>query len=85
MMAREFEGQIDLLLTDVVMPNMNGAELAELLTTERPTTRVLYTTGYAENNLSQHGVLPGDIHLLPKPFTLDELLATVRKALDIEL
>jgi two-component system cell cycle sensor histidine kinase/response regulator CckA len=84
-MAREFTGNIDLLLTDVVMPDMNGAELADALTIERPTTRVLYTTGYAENNLSQHGVLRSDIHLLPKPFTLDELLATVRKALDLEL
>jgi two-component system cell cycle sensor histidine kinase/response regulator CckA len=84
-MARDFNGHIDLLLTDVVMPDMNGAELADALTMERPTTRVLYTTGYAENNLSQHGVLRSDIHLLPKPFTLDELLATVRKALDLEL
>jgi two-component system cell cycle sensor histidine kinase/response regulator CckA len=77
-LARDHAAPIDLLLTDVVMPHMSGKALADRLTAERPGIRVLYTTGYAESTIVEQGVLQGDVHLLPKPFTLDELLTTVR-------
>lgn len=73
-LARAHVGHIDLLLTDVVMPEMSGKELAEQLTAERPSTPVLYTTGYMES-----GVLHADACLLQKPFTLDELVGKVRR------
>jgi CheY-like chemotaxis protein len=81
-LARVHAAHIDLLLTDVVMPQMNGKQLADQLTAERPGTRVLYTSGYAENAIAQHGILNKDVHFMPKPFTPDVLLAMVRRVLE---
>jgi two-component system, cell cycle sensor histidine kinase and response regulator CckA len=80
-LAREHSEHIDLLLTDMVMPEMSGKELADQLTAERPATPVLYTTGYVDNGIVEGGVLPPDVCLLSKPFTLDELLGKVRKVI----
>jgi len=76
------DGSIDLLLTDVVMPGMNGRELAELVRERRPETRVLFMTGYAEDAVSSHGVLQPGTELLEKPFTTAALGAKVRAVLD---
>ena len=80
--ARMFDGSIDLLLTDVVMPNMGGADLAKALLERRPGLRVVYMSGYTDGALSQHGVLGAGIHLVEKPFTSDLLARKVREALD---
>ncbi|XVV14150.1 ATP-binding protein [Actinoplanes sp. CA-131856] len=80
--ASRHSGQIDLLLSDVVMPGMLGKELAERLVRERPDTRVLYMSGYAQPVLHSQGTLDPGVALLEKPFTADDLLTAVRKRLD---
>ncbi|GIF16115.1 ATP-binding protein [Actinoplanes teichomyceticus] len=81
-LAAGHDGEIDLLLSDVVMPGMLGKELAERLTGARPSTRVLYMSGYAQPVLASQGTLDPGVALLEKPFTADDLLAAVRKRLD---
>ncbi|HEX5741612.1 MAG TPA: response regulator, partial [Pilimelia sp.] len=81
-LAREHPGPIQLLVSDVVMPGMQGRELAVRLATTRPGTRVLYVSGYTRPVLASRGTLAGDHVLLTKPFTRDELLAAVRRRLD---
>jgi two-component system, cell cycle sensor histidine kinase and response regulator CckA len=82
MLCRERAGQIDLLLTDVVMPKLGGGALARLLLALRPALRVLYMSGYSEGAISQHGILGEGVTLLEKPFSVDKLLRVVREALD---
>jgi two-component system cell cycle sensor histidine kinase/response regulator CckA len=77
-----FEGEIHLLLTDVVMPTMSGVEVAERVASRRPATSVLFMSGYAEEKLVHHGVLDGDLDLVEKPFTPESLAQRVRSALD---
>jgi PAS domain S-box-containing protein len=72
---------LHLLLTDVVMPGMNGRELAERLTAGRPDLRVLYTSGYGEDVIARHGVLEPGVLLLQKPYALPKLAGLVRTAL----
>ncbi|MEU4695010.1 ATP-binding protein [Actinoplanes sp. NPDC023714] len=79
--AAGFDGTIDLLLSDVVMPGMLGKELAERLVLARPETRVLFMSGYAQPVLASEGTLEEGVALLEKPFTADDLLTAVRKRL----
>jgi DNA-binding NtrC family response regulator len=76
------EPEIKLLFTDVVMPGVNGRKLADEAAQLRPNLKVLYTTGYTPNAVVHGGVLDAGVHLLSKPFTLDQLAAKVRAVLD---
>lgn len=72
---------IHLMITDVMMPRMTGAELAEEVHRIRPEIRVLYISGYSADEVADEGVLPDETHVLDKPFDPNQLLAAVRKAL----
>ncbi|MGB8990391.1 MAG: ATP-binding protein, partial [Candidatus Sulfotelmatobacter sp.] len=76
------EGVIHLLLTDVIMPGMNGRELAQRISEIRPQTKVLYMSGYTENVIGHNGTLDAGVRLLQKPFTLRDLKSKVREVLD---
>jgi PAS domain S-box-containing protein len=80
--ARRHGGRIDLLLTDVIMPLMNGSELAKTLMASYREMRCLFMSGYTADAIAQHGVLDDKVHFIQKPFTVPELAAAVRKALD---
>ena len=74
--------QVDLLLTDVVMPKMNGRELAEELQKQYPEMKVLFTSGYTENVIAHHGMLDEGLEFIGKPYTPQALAEKVRKVLD---
>ena len=76
------EGVIHLLLTDVIMPGMNGRELAQRISEIRPNVKVLYMSGYTENVIGQDGTLDAGVRLLQKPFNLRDLKSKVREVLD---
>jgi two-component system, cell cycle sensor histidine kinase and response regulator CckA len=74
---------IDLLLTDVVMPGINGRELADRLLAQRPETKVLFMSGYTNNAIVHHqGLLAADTFFIQKPFTPSALAAKVREVLN---
>lgn len=73
---------IDLLVTDVVMPQMGGKELADSLTVRHPETKVLFISGYPDDAIARHGVLEAGIVLLQKPFSSAELARRIRQLLD---
>jgi two-component system, cell cycle sensor histidine kinase and response regulator CckA len=80
--AASHGGTFGLLLTDVVMPGMNGRVLAEQLLPRHPGMKVLYMSGYTDSFIAGHGVLDPGTHLLHKPFTEDSLVRRVREVLD---
>jgi PAS domain S-box-containing protein len=80
--AERHAGVIDLVVTDVVMPEMSGRELVVRLLERRPLTTVLYISGYSEDAIAQHGVLDAGTTLLAKPFTPDDLRRTVSALLE---
>lgn len=79
--SKNHRRRIHLLLTDTVMPGMNGRELAEQLLAKRPDTKVLYMSGYTDKAIVQHGILDPDIAFLQKPFKARALAAKVREVL----
>jgi CheY-like chemotaxis protein len=81
-LSREHPGEIQLLVTDMVMPGMGGRQVAEALEQQRPGVRVLYLSGYIENAVSQRGALGSALPFLQKPFTMEALLRKVRQVLD---
>ena len=81
-LAADHASLIHLLLTDVVMPEMSGPELAHQLTAAQPDLKVLYMSGYTEEAMVHHGVLDPNVTLLQKPFNKEELVRKVRERLD---
>jgi CheY-like chemotaxis protein len=80
--ASGHRGPIHLLLTDVVMPGMNGRELAAEIGNARPQTKVLYSSGFTDNAIVRDGVLRSGLWFIEKPFTLESIAAKVREVLD---
>jgi len=80
--AGEHEGMIHLVMTDVVLPEMNGRELVKRLLARYPNVKSLFMSGYTADVIAHHGILEEGIHFIPKPFTIDGLAVKVRKALE---
>jgi len=80
--ARRHKGEIDLLLTDVIMPDTNGRKLAETIQAARPGMRVLYMSGYPDGAIASHGMLEPGVAYLAKPFTTDAITRRVREVLE---
>ena len=70
-----------MLVTDVVLPGMNGRELSERVTASRGETRVLFMSGYPDDVILRRGIERASVHFLQKPFSLNELAVKVREAL----
>jgi PAS domain S-box-containing protein len=79
--AREHAGEIHLLMTDVVMPEMNGLELARNLLSLYPNLKRLFMSGYTANVIAHHGVLDPGVHFIQKPFSMEDIFVKVRETL----
>ena len=82
--SEEYQGNIEILITDVVMPGMSGRELAKRVAAARPNIRVLYLSGYTEDAIIHEGALEPGTGFLQKPFTLQVLARKVREVLQGE-
>ncbi len=80
-LALEYEGEIGLLLTDVVMPEMSGRELSQKICALRPGIKLLFMSGYTANVIAHKGVLDGGINFIQKPFSLDDMAVKIRNVL----
>ena len=80
-LAGSHTGPIHVLLTDVVLPGMNGRELADRIKCVRPEVAVIYTSGYTDDAIAQRGVLDVGVAFIPKPYTADEVAARIREAM----
>ncbi len=81
-LAREYEGRIDLLVTDVIMPEMNGRDLARNLMSIFPDIKRMFMSGYTANVIAHHGVLDAGVQFIQKPFSGNALAAKIRETLD---
>jgi CheY-like chemotaxis protein len=81
-LAQEHQGRIDLLMTDVVMPEMNGRELAGNLLSNYPNLKILFMSGYTANVIAHHGVLDEGVHFIQKPFSKNDFGRKLREALN---
>jgi CheY-like chemotaxis protein len=82
MVAGDRSGGVDLLVTDVVMPEMSGRELAETLRDHQPDLKVLYISGYTDDEVVQRGISGSEVAFLRKPFASEEFVRRVRGVLD---
>jgi two-component system, cell cycle sensor histidine kinase and response regulator CckA len=81
--AKRFDGEIRLMLTDVIMPGMNGRELADRMGELRPQTKVIFMSGYTDRIMTRDGILDDSVAYLQKPFTAEQLSATVYRVLRV--
>ncbi|MCX8157273.1 MAG: PAS domain-containing protein [Verrucomicrobiae bacterium] len=81
-LANQHQGPIHLLITDVIMPGMNGRELFDKIIPVRPGLRCLYMSGYTANVIAHHGILEPGMHFIEKPFTVKSLLSKLADVLD---
>jgi len=81
-LVKEHSGTISLLITDVIMPDMNGRDLAHTLQSRNPGLKCLFMSGYTADAISRHGVLEEGVHFIQKPFSLPDLASKVREVLD---
>jgi two-component system, cell cycle sensor histidine kinase and response regulator CckA len=82
--SKAYSGEIAMLLSDVVMPNMSGRQVADILLASRRGMKVLYLSGYTEDTVVHHGVLDLGVDFLPKPFSLEVLAKKIREILTRE-
>jgi len=80
-LSNAYEGTIDVLLTDVIMPNINGQELANELKQSRPDVAVIFMSGYTDDVIAHHGVLDNGVNFIQKPITLTKLAHKLREVL----
>jgi DNA-binding response OmpR family regulator len=80
-LAQELDGPLNLLLTDVIMPRINGKDLADKLKESRPNLKVLFMSGYSDEMIARHGVLEPGVALIEKPFDSHSLAHKVRQVL----
>ena len=83
-LAHIHSGEIHLLMTDVVMPEMNGRDLARNILSHYPNLKRLFMSGYTANVIAHHGVLDEGVNFIQKPFSKGDLAAKVREALERE-
>ena len=81
-LAQEYQGQIHLLISDMIMPTMNGKELSLRLQPLRPEMKVIFMSGYTADIISKHGIIKDDVHFLQKPVSFEMLATKVREVLD---
>lgn len=81
-LAKEHAGGIDVMMTDVVMPEMNGRDLANIVTGVQPGLKCLFTSGYTDNVIAHHGVLDEGMDFIQKPFAMKDLAAKIQNVLD---
>jgi len=80
--CEQYQGPIDIMLTDIVMPKMSGPQLAERVTPLHPEMKIVFMSGYTEDAIGKHGVLDSDLHFIEKPFTAEGLAMKLREALE---
>jgi two-component system, cell cycle sensor histidine kinase and response regulator CckA len=83
LICQKYQGPIHLMLTDVVMPRMDGRELADRLASLHPEMQVIFMSGYTDNDLAPYGVLNASKPVIPKPFRPLDLVKKVRDYLDL--
>ena len=82
-LSRSYGGEIHLLLTDVIMPEMNGQELAHAIQNERPDIQVIFMSGYTDDVIAHHGVLEAGVNFIQKPITPSKLAQVLKEVLSI--
>jgi two-component system cell cycle sensor histidine kinase/response regulator CckA len=80
--AKEYKDTINLLMTDVVMPGINGRQLADNLIRLHPEMKILYTSGYTDDAIGSHGIIEEDLNFIAKPYSLQDLAQRIRELLD---
>jgi DNA-binding NtrC family response regulator len=81
-LAEEYAGEIHLLVSDVVMPEMNGRELADNIESHYPDIKCLFMSGYTANVIAHHGILDEDVNVIQKPFSKKDLTAKIQEVLN---